>query len=439
MAKLIVNPTSSARREIALPRTLLSIGRDPGNDLVLPDAMVSRRHAVIELRGSQYYIRDCNSSNGSLVNGDRVNERSLRDGDLVAIGTSRLLFRDDLDVEAGGKVVQHPSSPRLNCPTCGADYRKGDQFCRQCGSSLAPSLPPKAVCASCGTAVLLPARFCTACGGPIAGPATELPRNEAPPGAALAAASPAQPEGAAVASLPPANPFASAAPMEPERLGAPGASARPAEIKIKRAPAPDASARPEAPPPPAPPAPARPPRAAAPAPVAAPVPPRVERARAVEAARERPDATFVAEPGGAGRRFVAALVDHAIVGVIQAVILAPVLWYSWARPAAEAAQLPVAPIALSVALVPLAILVTGVYFVYGWGVRGATPGKRLLGIAVENLDGSFPIGASRAAVRLLGYLLSGALLGLGYLMVLFGGQALHDRVAGTRVVRRERL
>src|SRR6188474_3313830 len=114
MAKLIVNPTSTARREILLPRSLLSIGRDPSNDVVLPDAMVSRRHAVIEYRGSQYYIRDCNSSNGSLVNGDRVSERSLRDGDLVAIGTARLLFRDDLLglEDSGGKVVHHPSAPR---------------------------------------------------------------------------------------------------------------------------------------------------------------------------------------------------------------------------------------------------------------------------------------------------------------------------------------
>src|SRR5439155_209063 len=113
MAKLIVNPTSSSRREIHLARTLVSIGRDPSNDLVLPDAMVSRRHAVIEYRGSQYYLRDCNSSNGSLVNGDRVSERNLRDGDLVAIGTARLLFRDDLhDEEAGAKVVQHPSAEK---------------------------------------------------------------------------------------------------------------------------------------------------------------------------------------------------------------------------------------------------------------------------------------------------------------------------------------
>jgi len=41
VAKLIVNPTSSNRREILLSRTtILTIGRDPSNDLVLPDATV---------------------------------------------------------------------------------------------------------------------------------------------------------------------------------------------------------------------------------------------------------------------------------------------------------------------------------------------------------------------------------------------------------------
>ena len=50
MAKLIINPNSITRREVELPRSLLCIGRDPSNDLVLPDAMVSRHHAVVERR-----------------------------------------------------------------------------------------------------------------------------------------------------------------------------------------------------------------------------------------------------------------------------------------------------------------------------------------------------------------------------------------------------
>ena len=49
LAKLIVNPTSANRREILLSRSMvLTIGRDPSNDLVLADSMVSRRHAVVD-------------------------------------------------------------------------------------------------------------------------------------------------------------------------------------------------------------------------------------------------------------------------------------------------------------------------------------------------------------------------------------------------------
>ena len=119
MSKLIVNPTSSNRREIPLSRTtILTIGRDPSNDLVLPDAMVSRRHAVVEHRGKQFFLRDCSSANGSVVNGDRVSERPLRDGDLVAIGSMRLLFRDEVMEASGGKVLAHPSAAPLECPTC---------------------------------------------------------------------------------------------------------------------------------------------------------------------------------------------------------------------------------------------------------------------------------------------------------------------------------
>jgi uncharacterized RDD family membrane protein YckC len=69
-------------------------------------------------------------------------------------------------------------------------------------------------------------------------------------------------------------------------------------------------------------------------------------------------------------------------------------------------------------------------------MRGATPGKRLLGLGVQADDGTEPIGAARAAVRLFGYGVSAALLGAGFLMVAFGRRGLHDRIAGTRVVRR---
>ncbi|MGE0455112.1 MAG: FHA domain-containing protein [Vicinamibacteria bacterium] len=429
MAKLIVNPTSAGRREMVLPRTLLSIGRDPSNDLVLPDAMVSRRHAVIELRGGQYFLRDSSSSNGSLVNGDRVTERSLRDGDLVAIGTARLLFRDDVEVLDGvGKVVQHPSAPRLHCPACSADYRRGDVFCRQCGGRL-PSGPAKLVCTACGSAVAMPARFCNACGetlpetpqaagepeGDVVGPTALAPLE---PGLALTPPQPGEPSGPAVAASAsgptevapvlggPAHelPELELVPLEPER--APGA--RPGGVALAVGSTPEPSWRP------------RPTLV---------VDKKRSRLREDQTDRRRSRAAELAPRAAAG------LFDLALVGLQQVLLIAPAVYYWWGRDLATGVSF--GPVLLSVALPLLSLALSTLYFVYFWGVRGATPGKQLAGLAVESLDGECPIGLGRAAARLLGYVLSAALLGLGFVMIAITGDGLHDRIAGTRVVRRE--
>jgi uncharacterized RDD family membrane protein YckC len=426
MAKLIVNPTSSSRREIQLPRSLLSIGRDPSNDLVLPDAMVSRRHAVIEYRGSHFYLRDCNSSNGSLVNGDRVSERNLRDGDLVAIGTARLLFREELEAEElGAKVVPHPSVPKLQCPSCKADYRKGDQFCRQCGATVPAAGPPKAVCASCGTAVALPARFCSACGRPLP---DSLPGEDAVTPASAAAPPAPPPPAEAVPGPMPAGDDSPTGTTDPPRAGRGALAEEPAPP----------------PPSPAPPQPRphetvrrEPPR---PGPVPAERPaPRPDRFREPEW-RPRPAAPGASAPSaGFGPRLLAYLVDSAIVAAGLLVLMLPVglYWLSFQWPT-SLEQVAFLPILLSAAWTLVCVLLGFGYYVYFWGKRGATPGKQLLGLAVEGEDGAFPIGTGKALARVLGYVLSGAVLGIGFLMIAFAGYGLHDRVAGTRVVRRSR-
>jgi uncharacterized RDD family membrane protein YckC/predicted component of type VI protein secretion system len=472
MAKIIINPTSSSRREIALARTIVSIGRDPSNDVVLPDAMVSRRHAVIEYRGSQYFLRDCNSSNGSLVNGDRVSERNLRDGDLVAIGTARLLFREEME-DAGAKVVPHPSAPRQVCPTCQADYRKGDMFCKQCGTSLAPVAPARVVCTSCGTAVLLPARFCNACGQvlkdsparggdahdgakPPAMPDGPPSGDSSPSSGAPAAESGAVPEiGVAepAAAVSPASPEAGdAPPAEPASPNADPASNQadvPSPPRLGRA-LPDggpgrSSALAEMVRPSATPA-ARPNPTAAPSPLVGPRPaPAIVRARPEVGKRveARPLSGSPAEvAAGLGRRATAGLLDALLVVSAQLVLVSPVLyyWYEnwWSNPPTTASDVAFWPILVSLILGPVVLALGAVYYVYHWGMKGATPGKRLLGLVVVAEDGSEPIGLSRATVRVLGYLLSGLTLGIGFLMIAFGGAGLHDRLAGTRVVRRER-
>ena len=71
------------------------------------------------------------------------------------------------------------------------------------------------------------------------------------------------------------------------------------------------------------------------------------------------------------------------------------------------------------------------------GERGATPGKRVVGIRVADAQDSGPIGYRRATIRRGGYLLGGLLLFLGWLWLILDPrrQAWHDKLARSIVIR----
>jgi len=90
--KLIAIDTDLGATEFPL-EPLTFIGRTPENQIRLNKPAVSRRHAQIAQSENGYVLRDLNSENGSYVNGERVKERPLADGDRVQIGTVRFVFR----------------------------------------------------------------------------------------------------------------------------------------------------------------------------------------------------------------------------------------------------------------------------------------------------------------------------------------------------------
>jgi adenylate cyclase len=69
-----------------------TLGRHPSNTLRLVDREVSKEHALIERVGPDFVLKDLGSSNGTFVNGRRVQELKLRDGDTISLGTSKLIF-----------------------------------------------------------------------------------------------------------------------------------------------------------------------------------------------------------------------------------------------------------------------------------------------------------------------------------------------------------
>jgi hypothetical protein len=71
------------------------LGRGTEADVRLPDTGVSRKHADVQLHGNTVVVEDLGSTNGTLVNGRRVGRQDLADGDVIRIGHSVLVYRQD--------------------------------------------------------------------------------------------------------------------------------------------------------------------------------------------------------------------------------------------------------------------------------------------------------------------------------------------------------
>jgi Nif-specific regulatory protein len=86
----------------------LRVGRHDDNDLVLDDHQVSRRHAEFTLREGRFWLSDGGSTHGTLVNGERVAERALSEGDRIQIGNVLLTFTAEALRQAS--VVEHATA-----------------------------------------------------------------------------------------------------------------------------------------------------------------------------------------------------------------------------------------------------------------------------------------------------------------------------------------
>jgi hypothetical protein len=78
----------------ATPRGAFYIGRINGNDMIMPDYAISKRHAIIDIEDGRYYIRDTGSTNGTRLNGSRLAKKpmQLRDKDVVAFARYEFTF-----------------------------------------------------------------------------------------------------------------------------------------------------------------------------------------------------------------------------------------------------------------------------------------------------------------------------------------------------------
>ena len=92
-AELVLIEDGVDAKAFPLERDVVIIGRLGDSDVVLPDPEISRRHAEVRRENGEFVLQDLGSTNGTLVNDEAVQERTLLEGDRIGIGGSVLEFR----------------------------------------------------------------------------------------------------------------------------------------------------------------------------------------------------------------------------------------------------------------------------------------------------------------------------------------------------------
>jgi hypothetical protein len=92
----VVGPDRGERR-VALESHVVTIGRASDNGLVLADARASRHHVRLQVRQGRLVLTDLGSTNGTRVNGVRVDEVALGEGDRIELGDSTLVVESLAD------------------------------------------------------------------------------------------------------------------------------------------------------------------------------------------------------------------------------------------------------------------------------------------------------------------------------------------------------
>ncbi|MEM6367297.1 MAG: FHA domain-containing protein [Myxococcota bacterium] len=122
-AHVVIDGPGHDARPVALREGINAIGRLPANDIILTDALVSRHHARISFLEGRATVQDLGSHNGSFLNERRVYTASLRDEDVIRIGSFQLKFRfgpppsqppkrgQSLSTRNSAKAQTEPSAP----------------------------------------------------------------------------------------------------------------------------------------------------------------------------------------------------------------------------------------------------------------------------------------------------------------------------------------
>jgi pSer/pThr/pTyr-binding forkhead associated (FHA) protein len=108
---MIVSIDGVVIKEVQLTKDRTTLGRRPYNDVVIDNLAISGEHAVFQMTGSDVFIEDLNSTNGTYVNGKAAKKQQLQNGDTVEVGKYKIKFVSEAVSEGFEKTMMVKSMP----------------------------------------------------------------------------------------------------------------------------------------------------------------------------------------------------------------------------------------------------------------------------------------------------------------------------------------
>lgn len=119
-------------REFIIDKPIVTVGRDERCDIALYyDRDVAMHHALLKWDGRSYTVTPEGNAR-VFVNNQLIRSQQLKDGDVITVGQTRLLFKTHHAIVA---VQKEATAPKI-CPSCGTLNRVTAKFCHQCGRGL---------------------------------------------------------------------------------------------------------------------------------------------------------------------------------------------------------------------------------------------------------------------------------------------------------------
>jgi len=111
---------------ILLDKPVINIGRKADNHIVIDNEHVSRYHAQVRLIKGQYVILDLNSTVGTSINGERIDQVALNPGDVISLGGVPIIF--GLGIPSRAFESLDPKAIGDSTPTANTEINSADKY-----------------------------------------------------------------------------------------------------------------------------------------------------------------------------------------------------------------------------------------------------------------------------------------------------------------------